>query len=168
MTNTTNTTAPCANCNATGFLGHFAHIADGVCFTCHGTGRVAPASKAAAPVYTLDDVRSHFVSVRKSIREDGYADTSSMVYLGESLFQVAGRDAALAAKVLSAVKALSKSAAVYVATHLTEWRYFCRLDRATQEVVLAAAGPMKDGSVAPWKWGKEKMEAVKDWTWAAE
>lgn len=34
------TTKPCDKCNGSGRIGTLAHVANGQCFRCHGTGRV--------------------------------------------------------------------------------------------------------------------------------
>ena len=41
MATFTTTIANCAKCNGTGRLGHYGHIANGVCFDCQGTGKVS-------------------------------------------------------------------------------------------------------------------------------
>ena len=41
MPNTATQTAACAKCHGTGFVAAYAHIKNGVCFDCDGTGQVA-------------------------------------------------------------------------------------------------------------------------------
>lgn len=31
---------PCSNCKGVGYIPHFKHVEDGICFTCHGAGWV--------------------------------------------------------------------------------------------------------------------------------
>lgn len=39
------TKVKCTNCSGTGRVDHFAHIANGVCFVCEGTGKVKDGPK---------------------------------------------------------------------------------------------------------------------------
>ena len=43
----TKTTTNCGKCKGTGRLSEYAHIAEGVCFRCQGSGKVAAPSAAA-------------------------------------------------------------------------------------------------------------------------
>ena len=59
-------TATCSKCDGTGRLPHYGHIANGVCFECGGTGKVS-----------------------YSVRTDGTAKTSLVVWKREGKFDYA-------------------------------------------------------------------------------
>lgn len=48
MKNTNKETVECPYCNGKGRLDHLTHIADGVCFTCRGTGKLEITGRASS------------------------------------------------------------------------------------------------------------------------
>jgi DnaJ-class molecular chaperone len=59
------TLATCPKCNGTGYLSSFAHIANGACFGCHGTGKVEVSEQTATAIAAS-------VKPSKEVALDGY------------------------------------------------------------------------------------------------
>lgn len=61
-------TVKCPKCDGTGFIGHYAHIANGVCFTCQGSGTItrkinAPSKMNATHCRTVPEAQAHRLAV---------------------------------------------------------------------------------------------------------
>jgi hypothetical protein len=124
----TKTNSECLKCNGTGRLAHFAHVDNGRCFTCGGSGVAQPGAPRAArtPVQSdlLNDIRNTYRAARSWPEANGpWAEYARAGENGESSIrsELAARismitDASKRAEICTAFSALGLDVAGDVAT----------------------------------------------------
>lgn len=66
------TKVKCNNCNGTGRLAHFAHLDNGICYACEGTGKVKPGTTNASR--PIDEIFTRVERMRDMVNDGLYTD----------------------------------------------------------------------------------------------
>lgn len=62
----------CNNCSGTGRLAHFAHLDNGICYACEGTGKVKEGSKYESR--PIDEIFVRIERMRDMVNDGYYTD----------------------------------------------------------------------------------------------